>query len=120
MSKKTKDIPAEVKADEVAKKQLEETERLIERAKKIDPLSDDYVILQERIGDSNESAKDIAELKGKRLTKLEVAEKVIGLGVGISGIALTAKELSGGMIRNETSKVLLRNVISGVTKKIKF
>lgn len=99
--------------------QLEETERLIERAKEIDPLSDDYVVIQERISDANESSENIGKLKGKRLTKLEIAEKVTGISVGVAGIALTIKEISGGMIRSDGAKTILRNVMSNVGKIVK-
>lgn len=99
--------------------QLEETERLIETAKTIDPLSDDYVTIQERISDSNESSENIGKLKGKRLTKLEVAEKVTGIGVGLAGIALTVKEISGGMIRSDGCKTILRNCIGSIGKIVK-
>lgn len=96
--------------------QLTETERLIEKAKEIDPLSDDYVAIQERISDANESSENIGKLKGKRLSKLEIAEKVTGIGVGVAGIALTIKEISGGMVRSDGAKTILRNVISGIGK----
>lgn len=99
--------------------QLEETERLIEKAKTIDPLSNDYVTIQERISDSNESSENIGKLKGKRLTKLEVAEKVTGIGVGVAGIALTIKEISGGMVRSDGAKTILRNVIGNIGKIVK-
>ena len=96
--------------------QLTETERLIEKAKEIDPLSDDYVTIQERISDANESSENIGKLKGKRLSKLEIAEKVTGIGVGVAGIALTIKEISGGMVRSDGAKTILRNVIGNIGK----
>lgn len=99
--------------------QLKETERLIEKAKSIDPLSDDYVVLQERISDANESSDNIGKLKGKKLTKLETAEKLTGIGVGIAGIMLTVKEISGGMVRSDGAKTILRNVMSNVGKIVK-
>ncbi len=99
--------------------QLEESKRLIERAQTIDPLSDDYIAIQERISDANESSDNIGKLRGKKLTKLEVAEKITGIGVGIAGIALTVKEISGGMIRSDGAKTILRNVIGNVGKFIK-
>ena len=99
--------------------QLAETERLIERAKEIDPLSDDYVTIQERISDANESSENIGKLKGKRLSKLEVVEKVTGIGVGLAGIALTIKEVSGGMIRSDGCKTILRNCIGSIGKIVK-
>ncbi len=99
--------------------QLAETERLIERAKEIDPLSDDYVTIQERISDSNESSESIGKLKGKKLSKLEVMEKVTGIGVGLAGIALTIKEVSGGMIRSDGCKTILRNCIGSIGKIVK-
>lgn len=99
--------------------QLTETERLIEKAKEIDPLSDDYVVIQERISDANESSENIGKLKGKRLSKLEIAEKVTGIGVGVAGIALTIKEISGGMVRSDGAKTILRNVIGNIGKIVK-
>lgn len=121
MSKKDKDIAktTEEKIDDTEGLQLEETARLIERAKDIDPLSDEYVTIQERIADSNESSEKIGKLKGKKLTKLEIAEKITQIGVGVAGIALTVKEMSGGMIRTDGCKTILRNAISAAGKLIK-
>lgn len=116
--KKAKNNNDEVIA-KVQNVQLAETERLIERAKEIDPLSDDYVTIQERISDANESSENIGKLKGKRLTKLEVMEKVTGIGVGLAGIALTVKEISGGMVRSDGAKTILRNCIGGIGKIVK-
>lgn len=116
--KKAKNNNDEV-IEKVQNTQLEETERLIERAQQIDPLSDDYITIQERISDANESSENIGKLKGKRLTKLEIAEKITGIGVGIAGVALTVKEISGGMIRSDGAKTILRNCIGSVGKFIK-
>lgn len=96
--------------------QLKETQRLLDRAKDIDPLDNDYVTIQERISDSNESSEKIEGLKEKKKSKLEIAEKIVTIGVGISGIALTVKECTGGMVRNDATKTILRNVIGCVTK----
>lgn len=120
MSKKVKDMHDEeetIKRVEMA--QVEETERLLAKAKEIDPLSDDYITIQERIEDSNESSEKIGKLRKKKLTKLEIAEKVTQIGVGAAGIALTLKELSGGMIRTDGCKTILRNAISAAGKIIK-
>ena len=105
--------------DKVQNVQLEETERLIERAKEIDPLSDDYVVIQERISDANESSENIGKLKGKKLTKLEIAEKITGISVGVAGVALTIKEISGGMVRSDACKTILRNCFNGIGKIVK-
>lgn len=99
--------------------QLAETERLIAKAQEIDPLSNDYITIQERISDANESSENIGKLKGKRLSKLEIAEKVTGIGVGVAGIALTIKEISGGMVRSDGCKTILRNVIGQIGKIVK-
>lgn len=96
--------------------QLKETQRLLDRAKEIDPLDDDYITIQERISDSNDSSEKIEGLKEKKKSKLEIAEKMVTIGVGISGIALTVKECCGGMVRNDATKTILRNVIGTVTK----
>jgi hypothetical protein len=96
--------------------QLKETQRLLEKAKEIDPLDDNYITIQERISDSNESSEKIEGLKEKKKSKLEIAEKLVTIGVGISGIALTGKECFGGMIRNDCTKTILRNVVGWATK----
>jgi hypothetical protein len=99
--------------------QLTETGRLIERAKDIDPLDDDYITIQERIADANKSSENIGKLKGKGLSKLEVMEKITGIGVGVAGIALTVKEICGGMVRSDGAKTILRNCIGSIGKIVK-
>lgn len=119
MAKEKKAKNNDERIDAVQNVQLKETERLIEKAKEIDPLSDDYVTIQERISDANESSENIGKLKGKKLSKIEVAEKLTGIGVGLAGIALTIKEVSGGMIRSDGAKTILRNVIGNIGKIVK-
>lgn len=96
-----------------------ETERLIDKAREIDPLSDDYVTIQERISHQNEIATETNNLKGKSMTGWEKAEKVVNMAVAVGGLGLVVKETCGGFIRSDGCKTIMRNALGGVGKILK-
>lgn len=119
MSKKQKKVKFKKQVECTVLKENLETERLLGIAKDLDPLSDEYVTIQERISHQNEIATETNNLKGKSMNNWEKAEKLVNMAVAVGGLGLVVKEINGDFIRSDGCRTIMRNALGGVGKILK-